>query len=49
MSEKTEDTSDQDPAPIKESDANRVTSGEAEQPAKGREEDSPQDTDSSQG
>ena len=48
MSEKTEDNADQEPAPIKESDANRVTSNEADRAEKGREQESPQDSDSSQ-
>jgi hypothetical protein len=42
MSEKPEDQADKDPAPTKESDANRVTREEAEQ-VPGRPEDSPQE------
>jgi hypothetical protein len=48
MSEKTKDKADQEPAPIKESDANRVTSDEADRAEKGRKQDSEQDSSSSQ-
>ncbi len=48
MSEKTEDKADQEPAPIKDSDANRVTSEEADRAEEGREQDSSADADSSQ-
>lgn len=48
MSEKTEDNADQEPAPIKQSDANRVTSEEANRAEKDREDESGQDSDPSQ-
>jgi hypothetical protein len=47
MSEKTDDKTDQEPAPIKDSDANRVTSEETERASKGREQDSAEDSDQS--
>jgi hypothetical protein len=47
MSEKTDEKAGDEPAPIKESDANRVTSEESERASKGRRENSAQDADSS--
>jgi hypothetical protein len=43
MSEKAQEGASKDPAPIKESDANRVTKGEAERARAGSEESSEQD------
>jgi hypothetical protein len=48
MSEKSEGNAANEPAPIKESDANRVTSEEADRAETGRDQEPAEESDSSQ-